>query len=219
MIEILVSTLILIINLKILAPQKVKLQVYRFTEGGDLLNSCYCASPFFNETQVRVRDNMQSRLVIPFRPDLTDSSKKFDKGDNSAALEVVEDNIKGIQSSELLCFPIDTDDLGTLFEVGVALAYGHDIISYNDSKDEYVIHCDLECPKVNKTDKKYLFDCNSRKSVISLGYLSRFIDKSQLYYQLNGSNDNLMLSVHYNHVELIDGKFQLIHRDESDRDK
>jgi len=192
---------------------------------GNVITPTYCASPFFNPEQIKIRDNMVSRFTNAFRPDLTDSSKVYDSGDNSAEVvaDVVKDNIEGIDNSAFLVFPMRTNDLGTLFEVGKALSLEKCIITYDDKKDRYIIH-----PKFMQnelypvgllTTDKYIFDCSDKLQAISLGLASHVLPSECIYYELKGSPDNIMLSVNYNHVEKTESGYELIERDLNDRDK
>lgn len=180
-----------------------------------IVDTTYIASPFFNPIQVETRDKMTELFKSTFRPDLTESSKLYDQNHNDMAGSVVSDNISGIESSSMLVFPMDTDDLGTLFEVGYAMANHKPIIKYLRDKYEIVL------PKISKSpeNKKHIFDCSSKSGAISLGYSSKFLSKDNIYYELKGNRDNIMLSVNYNHVELVNNQYELIIRDENDRDQ
>ena len=190
-----------------------------FTEGGDLINTTYCASPFFNKVQVEIRDNMLSKLTSAFRPDKTESSLRYDQGDDTAVDEVVLDNVRGIDESTCLCFPMNTKDLGTLFEVGHAIAKNKILIAYDEKKDSYYINMGIENRNVYTHGDNYLFDCSKKRDVIAMGYLYSKLPRANISYELNGSPDNIMLSVNFNHIEKVDGKYKLIKRNESDRDR
>jgi len=178
---------------------------FEFNEDGKLLNETYIASPFFNEEQIQIRDNMESQFQYTFRPDKTASSEAFENGSEDPE-SVVRDNIIGITESDVLVFPEDTDDIGTLFEVGIALGINipHPIIRYNRMKDEYLIVMLFDKPKMDEyeEDGYYLFDANKKLDVITMGYLSYINPKiDRIYYQLKGSRDNLMLSTNFKHIE------------------
>lgn len=196
----------------------------KLTIDGNLLNQTYCASPFFNEEQIAVRDKMISRFKAPFRPDLTESSKKYDEGSHMSHLvsDVVKDNEDGIISSQYLVFPINTTDLGTLYEVGFAMGAGIPIISYDPDQDRYIVNFKIGSEPLIKFNifNSYIFHCSSKRDVITLGYLSeRGMAKENIYYSLDGCPDNIMLSVNFNHVEMINGSYELIERDPNERDK
>lgn len=190
-----------------------------FTESGELINTTYCASPFFNKVQVEIRDNMLSKLSSAFRPDKTESSLRYDQGDDTEVNEVVSDNIRGIDKSTCLCFPMNTKDLGTLFEVGHAIAKDKILIAYDEKKDSYYINVGIENRNIYTHGDSYLFNCSKKRDVIAMGYLYSKLPRTNLFYELNGSPDNIMLSVNFNHIEKIDGEYKIIERNESDRDK
>lgn len=193
------------------------IHVFNFKDG-KLINSVYGASPFFNPDQIAIRDKMVSELLEVFRPDLTESSLKYDgdHGDDSLVNSVVNDNLYGIDKSEYLVFPSRTTDLGTLFEVGVAIGKGKYIIRYDELNDTYIIVASKFNIPVMK--KKILFDCSDKVNAVSLGYCST-IPWIDIYYELKGSPDNIMLSVNYKHIELINGRYERIERDKRARDK
>lgn len=194
---------------------------YSFTEDGKYISGTYCASPFFNEDQIKVRDKMVSQFVNVFRPDLTESSKKYDEGSHNSHLvgNVVDDNISGIKSNSTLVFPVDTNDLGTLFEVGLATAMDRYIIKYDPSLDEYELRDYSEWTLMQVKDEPTLFDCSDKLQAISLGFCSHFMHSSNIYYRLNGCPDNIMLSVNYQHIEIDEnGKYVPVKRDINERD-
>lgn len=191
-------------------------------------NNTYCASPFFNDKQVEIRDKMISKFSNPFRPDLTESSKKFDDGDNDAVTDVVNDNMKGIRDNDLLVFPKRTNDLGTLFEVGYALVSGKPVISYDEVSGTYVLNTESDVffgfeRYVPCFNDPIIFDCSNKKSVISMGVAAgtNSRDNSSIYYELKGNPDNIMLSTLFNHVELnkSTGEYEKVSRDPNERDR
>lgn len=200
------------------------------SESKELLNSTYCASPFFDEYQIKVRDNMASKFARLFRPDLTKESLEYEEcRNNETVVKVVDANIDGIEKSQFLVYPSRTTDLGTLWELGYALSQSLDIIKYDEVDDTYTIEINSERAQLSNygelnlinisTEDNYLFDCTNKVDVISLGYLSHYISPDKIYYQLNGMNDNIMLSVRFHHVELVKGVYVEYERDQEDRDK
>lgn len=195
------------------------------TENGHVLNRTYCASPFFNDQQVATRDQMISKFEAPFRPDLTESSKKYDEGSHMSHLvtEVVRDNEDGIFSSQYLVFPVDTVDLGTLYEVGYAIGLGIPVIVFNQNSDEYLINFRLGNEPLVTFDNsnKYIFNCGYKRDVITLGYVSAIgMSKNNIYYTLGNNPDNIMLSVNFHHIEKDkNNKYELIERDLDERDR
>lgn len=185
---------------------------------GTVINKCYCASPFFDEDQIKTRDNMILLFSDVFRPDLTESSKLYDQGDDSKVEEVVNDNLLGINDSDFLVFPNHTTDLGTLFEVGYAIAKDKPIIRFNGST--WVMSFVDKVLDLIKSDDSYLFDCSKKSNVISMGYASVYLNSNQIYYCLNGCKDNIMLSTKFNHIELNHetGKYDSVLRSSSERD-
>lgn len=192
------------------------------TNSGNLLNLTYVASPFFNELQIKVRDAMQSKLDRSFRPDLTEASKIYDVNKTEETVyDVVSENISGINQSQFLVYPSRTTDLGTLWELGYAMSLSHPVIKYDEENESYTFEFlrDL-VEEVEVTKEPYLFDCTSKMDVISMGYLGNRVDPDDIYYQLKGMNDNIMLSVQYHHVEYNkDGDLIEYERDKEDSDK
>lgn len=179
----------------------------------------YCASPFFNQEQVEIRDRMITKFSEVFRPDLTKSSDEFEAGDNTKALAVVNDNEEGIKLGHYLVYPKNTNDLGTLFEVGYALAHNIIPIQFDEKTNTYrVIARRPRYDISSDPNKKYLFNCSNKLDAISIGYAAAKVKPSQVFYELKGAQDNLMLSVKYTHVEDVDGKYQIFKRDENERD-
>jgi len=197
-------------------------ELFTFSEEGKLQNQTYCASPFFNEKQIEIRDKMISQFDKVFRPDKTESSDLFESG-NGNPEDVVDDNIKGISDSEFLVYPESTDDLGTLFEVGYSLSQHNFIIKYIELEDKYLIlniddNSEIIGPDLISTSNQLLFNCNNKDEVIALGYVSAYLDSDSLYYELNGAKDNLMLSTYYHHIEKIGDEYHEFTRDKNSKD-
>jgi nucleoside 2-deoxyribosyltransferase len=196
--------------------------VLEFSSDGTLLSTVYCASPFFNPEQVKVRDAMVSVAAKSFRPDLTPESEKYNvQKDYDAVCEVVKANIDGIHYSDYLMFPNRTTDLGTLWEVGRAIGVGKPIIKYDEKSDEYTVVYSIEpaYPDSEQLSKSMVFDCTSKVDVISMGFLSLLVPQENLYYQLKGMPDNIMLSVNYHHIEF-EGEYAIEYeRNKEDEDK
>lgn len=174
-------------------------------DGEKLLNQTYTASPFFNPIQIEIRDKMVSRFINTFRPDLTDSAKKYDGegGDDSLVSAVVRDNIIGISESNHLVFPCHTTDLGTLFEVGVAIGINATVIRYNELSDSYtVLACNPDLSYGDNLNQYPLFDLSDKRSAIMMGYVSaKYNEPKNMLYELKGYPDNIMMSVNHTHVE------------------
>jgi nucleoside 2-deoxyribosyltransferase len=192
---------------------------FDFDSSGRLINKVYIASPFFDEVQVAIRDNMASNFISYFRPDLTEESDNYEVNPCiDSAIKVVDANIEGITESEFLVFPKHTSDLGTLFEVGVAIAQNKPVIAYNEKSDSYEINI-LDMDIATPESGNYLFDCSKKSDVVSMGYLSEKLPNTNIKYMLNGAKDNIMLSIKYEHVEYIDGKLTKIDRNERIKDR
>lgn len=170
----------------------------------------YLASPFFNEFEVKVRDNMQKRVMgyfrenfddfEIFRPDLTPSSREYSSAENGAerfalAKEIYKDNISHIDSCDALVFPADTTDLGTTFEVGYAISKGKSIYRYDYLSDslknmyDTIGNCDTYV--MSKSPKVVII--NSVGKAVILGMLN---DKKPAYHLLGGC-DNIMLAAQF----------------------
>lgn len=202
-----------------LLHQYIKNKVEMVFHNGKFGFRTYCASPFFDDSQIEIRDKMISEFEDVFRPDKTRSSDEFEAGDNSKALAVVEDNERGILEGQFLVYPKNTTDLGTLYEVGYALSKGRYVIQYDEEVNTYkIINEVLDESPSQVIEDNMIFDCSTKVGVISCGYYAAKLDPSKIFYELKGAKDNLMLSVKYTHVELVDGKYVLIKRDENERD-
>jgi nucleoside 2-deoxyribosyltransferase len=161
------------------------------------MSRVYIASPFFNETEIAVRDAMVERVKERFgddmfRPDLTEASRSYDKSPgDELGRTIFQENISHIVSSDVLVFPLGCKDVGTLFEVGVALKRGMEILGYKwrpeDELREIVRPTDLR-PFVRDT----LIQVETLSSSIVLGY--NYDTPFRTYYVLGeGIRDNLML--------------------------
>jgi nucleoside 2-deoxyribosyltransferase len=103
----------------------------------------YIAAPFFNEEQKEKVDNVVrvTRYVYEYKkiylPEMdstyiiTDSEKTF------------EDNLTGIEKSDLVIACIDDNDPGTIFEIGYAYSKGIDVILYSERLDPEVDRLNL----------------------------------------------------------------------------
>lgn len=180
--------------------------------------STYIASPFFNKTQIEIRDRMDSKFSTKFRPDLTKEAKEYNEGkEYDKVTAVVQSNKDAIINCELLVYPSRTTDLGTLWEVGYALFNDTRILRYDEELNEYVLIMNQPIPNPEVTET--LFDCSNKVDAIMLGAVGDLLDSNLIYYQLKGSPDNIMLSAQYHHVELVNGEFIEYERDREDTDK
>jgi hypothetical protein len=135
-----------------------------------------------------------------FRPDLTESSKSYDKSPGiELGQQIYDDNVNHIVDSNRLVFPMGTNDVGTLFEVGVALNLRKEIWGYTDADDDLHLLSDPanqispgEDLGLFKFQKETLIQVESLNSAVLLGY--NYDCKHNMYYVLGlDVNDNLML--------------------------
>jgi len=169
----------------------------------------YIASPFFNRFDVIVRDKMIGAIKTEdyFRPDSTEASKSYDVSPGEELAKVIyNENIEHIKACNILIFPVSTNDLGTLFEVGVALKLGKRVQMYNylnDTVTELVIS---NCKERFELISNSVVNVSSLESAILLGY--NFDSKFKIaYYMENGLHDNIMLSVPFIPLTYIDSVF------------
>jgi hypothetical protein len=170
--------------------------------------SQYIASPFFCPKEVEIRDKMVSHFKTYFRPDQTETSKKFDN-DHSEELSklVFQDNLNEIFSTTSMCFPMYTDDLGTLFEVGVCKRLKHPLFRYDHTKDLVTLLED-KCSNLRVIlEDNPIVDCSNLAGAVMVGYN---YDHKSLYYKIGKLNDNLMLSTTFTRVEKIDSKYKIM---------
>jgi nucleoside 2-deoxyribosyltransferase len=170
----------------------------------------YGASPFFNDYERKVKAAMYSKMSDVFDPESTDTSKQYDAelaaGKHSAetAQLIFQDNVDHILIASYLVFPKDTNDLGTLMEVGVAIKESRSVIAYDYGNDMYsltdYLHTDLET-----LDAKSVLDCSNKSNAILLGY--NYDNKGPIYYTVGFNNDNIMLACLFTRVEYKDSKY------------
>ena len=178
----------------------------------------YLASPFFNEEQIKIRDRMHAAAVKewgadPFRPDLTKSSQEYDKSPGLELGEVIyNDNVEHILCAHRLLFPLGTNDVGTLFEVGIALKMGKDIFGYDNETDTIVAKLDTGSELgLYEFKRPTLIQVETLNSAVLLGY--NYDTPYRIYYVLGlDVNDNLMLRFMATRVRFNPGsKFFEIH--------
>lgn len=165
----------------------------------------YCASPFFNDEQIRIRDDMVSKIneedqsAEIFRPDLTESSRAYDKSPGlELGKKIYDDNVEHIDSSEVLVFPKGTNDVGTLFEVGIAMKLGKKMMRYDQVSD--LIENVEFLPDMKSFGKDTLVAVEDVSSAVLLGY--NYDTKYHVYYVLGlDVSDNLMLRFMATRVE------------------
>ena len=190
----------------------------------DMSEKIYIASPFFNEFEVKVRDNMEKKVRETFpsfeiiRPDLSENSKGYAVADSSnrfkKAKAVYEDNIRDIESASILVFPRWTEDLGTNFEVGYAIAcsvktsyvpnkkiYRYDylsdsLIEIDTSEIERIANSVLDLIR-NKSIKfsDYVIKLKSPSHVVMFGILAGL--EVNPVYEIEGGADNIMLAAKF----------------------
>ena len=173
----------------------------------------YLASPWFNEEQARIRDEMYTHILKEsyfniFRPDRTESSIEYGKAPSiELGSKIFDENIEHILDSSHLIFPSKTTDVGTLFEIGVAI-----------KTDKIIFRYDYEEKNIKVLDEKSLksiglfefsgptlVQIESPSSAILLGY--NYDCKYDMYYVLGeGIEDNLMLRFLAKRVKFVSEK-------------
>ena len=172
----------------------------------------YCASPFFNEEEVRIRDEMISKFPeeIIFRPDKTEASNSYSRSPGEElSKKIYSENMQGIARCNIILFPKRTEDLGTLYEVGRGLLEGKVIISYDHLTGIYEIVNSEEAIRSLKESikgfesKSISINLNSPGNAILLGYLSDYkSSKMRVYYRIpEGKNDNIMLVNNFDRID------------------
>ena len=161
-----------------------------------IYTNTYCASPFFNDKEIEIRDKMISEFLPnhTFRPDLVNPNIEGDlHKDPELAEKIAMDNFNGIFNANALVFPRYTNDLGTLIEVGYAIACNDKlIISYDENLDSYLIYDSYNV--IDSFETNLVLDLSKLGSAIALGYfLATIQDTSSIRYYLNGMKDNVML--------------------------
>ena len=165
------------------------------------MEKVYIASPFFNEFEVLVRDRMCKQLQSYelLRPDQTDASKTYAKktGDERKkwAKEIFHENVKMIESCDILCFPEYTDDLGTLFEVGYAMGKHKRVKRYNYLTDELT---DINYPVISLdiTDREVV-PIEGSISAVEFGLRYSLLNKEICYTMRPGMKRNVMFSANF----------------------
>lgn len=162
----------------------------QFDKGGKLVGKVYIASPFFNKTDCEIRDAMASNFPNKVRPDLLNPNIEGDlHKDEELARKIRKDNLDAIDACEFLVFPMNTTDLGTLYEVGYAIRRGKTILRYDYIRNVVQV-ISTNVPLINPVDT-YTLDLNKLGAGILLGYW--YDNNEHLQYYLGDSADNIML--------------------------
>jgi nucleoside 2-deoxyribosyltransferase len=179
-------------------------------------SNVYIASPFFTPTEIEVRDAMLAKVASEisesyFRPDETQASKSY-SGSPGEELgrTIFEENIEHIRKCDILCFPLGTRDVGTLFEVGVALKLDKPIYGYKwKPEDELRRLLTVNKRSIPTFERSTLIQVETLSSAVVLGY--NFDTEYRTYYVLGeGMRDNLMLRFMGKRVKFIGkGNFQV----------
>jgi len=180
----------------------------------------YCASPFFNELEVTVRDAMCAAMgrkwsdLSIFRPDLTETSKSYEKSPGDELGKIIfDENVEHITKSDVLCFPLGTKDMGTLWEVGVAIRLGKEIYGYKWKPEDELRRIDPSKYDIPTFTGPSLIQIETLSSAVVMGY--NFDSSWASYYVLGeGVRDNLMLRFMGQRVSFHSkGKFRTEHVD------
>lgn len=169
----------------------------------------YVASPFFEKNEIEIRDKMVAHLGNHFRPDLTDDNKNYDaKGGETHTAEVAKNimlnNVKHVESQGSLVFPEGTDDIGTLFEIGYAMKLKKPIFRYDPNNDSYTL-VDSNAYTSFLLPNYDVIDCRTVTGAVILGY--NYPDETLGYYLGPNVKDNLMISVNFHKMDLVNGEF------------
>lgn len=161
-----------------------------FDFDGKLVGKTYIASPFFNDTDITIRDAMIQAFKDYVRPDLLNPNIEGDLNkDWKLAKKIRKDNLDAIDDCIYLVFPKNTTDLGTLFEVGYALSKSKIVIRYDYEQNIYEIvfaNFDYILDKLPIT-----LNLNTLGSGVVMGW---FYDQpKKVKYYLGESQDNIML--------------------------
>jgi len=177
----------------------------------------YVASPFFNELEVTVRDAMVKAIdekwkddYSLFRPDLTEASRSYGSSPGDELGEkIFGENVEHITSSDVLCFPLGTRDIGTLFEVGVALRQNKEIYGYKWKPENELRKIDNSKWSIQRFKNATLVQVETLSSAVVLGY--NYDSPFVKYYVLGeGVRDNIMLRFMGKRVSFIGkGKFKV----------
>lgn len=187
-------------------------------------NRYYMASPWFNESEIKIKQSMMRPFINSlnsgsiFDPQDTDHSRAYDVSPGTELAKIISiDNIHNIRSSNMLVFPKNTDDLGTIFDMSYGLSLNKVIIRYDDINDKYTIIDNVlatkNMPELD-SNKINLININNRSDAVVLGY----------YFGKGNTNlaydttlpDNIMLSVNFPRIKLIDWKYHIIKVDQKD---
>jgi nucleoside 2-deoxyribosyltransferase len=176
----------------------------------------YCASGFFNETQIQIRDAMvkssEKFTKEVFRPDSTDTSKEYNKETDpdkrvAMAAAIFKENIDHITAATSLMFPGGTDDIGTLFEVGVALRQEKTIYRYDFATDKFANVTNFN-HKLKSFGGDTLVEVQELNSAVLLGF--NYDTPYKVYYILGEDlRDNLMLQLFGQRVRFQDSKYYI----------
>jgi nucleoside 2-deoxyribosyltransferase len=179
------------------------------------MSNVYVASPFFNSLEREVRDCMVDAIAREisedyFRPDMTKASLSYDVSPGEElGLQIFNENIEHIRKCDVLCFPLGTKDIGTLFEVGVAIKLGKELYGYKWRPENEVRKININQASIPLFTKRTLVQVETLSSAVVLGY--NFDSEYPLYYILGEDvRDNLMLRFMGKRVEFVGkGNFQV----------
>lgn len=183
--------------------------VFHVIDGKLTTGMVYVASPFFEPKEIEIRDKMIAHLYGLFRPDETDDNKNYDaKGGEThteeVAMKIMENNVHWLNKCSSLVFPEGTDDIGTLFEVGLAMKLKKPIIRYNPKNDSYTL-TDSSVYGSLIVDNYSIIDCRTVTGAVVLGF--NYPDPTLGYYLGKNIKDNLMISVNFHKMDLDVDKF------------
>lgn len=177
----------------------------------------YLASPFFNKFQSLVKANMIRNAKVHFGDDQgyfdpasTEASRSYDTSPNyDLAMTILNENIQHIKSSDILIYPSETNDLGTLMEVGMALRLGLSIYKYDYISESIELQNFTNPEKLMITTKSFIRLGHPYDAIV-LGY--NYDKGKSLYYDIGDNSDNIMLSI-FNRVEFNGSNYVLVNRD------
>lgn len=182
------------------------------------MQNIYIASPFFNswDNMVRLKMIKETKRKFPreqlFRPNATWCSflyrffhSKF------LAKRIYNENLRHLTNAAILVFPKYTTDLGTLFEIGLAISKGIAVYRYDYFTNKLeILNTNMEelislCDKV-KDSNGLVLDCSKPPLAITMGCLVGKSIKGFKYSLPNAWADNIMFKFSGISREVKDGE-------------
>lgn len=169
----------------------------------------YVASGWFNPFERTTKDRLLYDLVRKFPtseildPEVLDpdTEELFNSTHKKEYAKIIYDNnIKAIQDSNIVVFPDNTQDGGTISDVAFGVNQHKIVFSYNYYTGIFtrIDYSKLRVPELDESKVVIMKPSNLLKTSFLLGY---YKDKHINYAVYNGAHDNIMFNIGHNRVK------------------